>query len=316
MQSNQTKRNIRNNRDIRKTNIKNKIKSVFYPLSSSCHTLTDQECYYYLIQYPDVCNGLTGFGQSRLECARQHWRNIGCKEGRNYKLPATCNYTLTDQEAICYIQQNNLDYKLVGNDLNKAREHWKTKGCISNLNYSCPIDSAISILQRNVKVSDSQLADLSVDYKNDHDASEKKIQDILKMEVTSLPFVFDNVKIQNQVLEKQLGKTNDDKLTNNQGTVYTETRLKNLMFFNTILFWIYYIFVFIFAIFLFFVKTGSDKGGSILPKVESATVFSEYTKFSLILLFTIFPFIAYSVEYILWLIGHYMYSLVNSKIFN
>lgn len=271
-------------------------------MRTGCPKLTDQECEYYLIQYPDVCKDIMLTGKNRLECARKHWKTTGCKEGRNYKLPATCKYTLTDEEAICYIRQNNLNYKLVGNDLHKAREHWKTKGCINNLNYSCPNDSAISAIAQNLKVSENQLADLSVEYKADHDANEKRIQDILKMEVTSLPFVFENVKIQNDVLKTQLQKTKDEKLTNNQGTLYTETRLANLVFFNTVLFWIYYIFLFIFAFFLFFVK-------------EFVFADQLYTNISLIFGLAIFPFVAYWVEYVLWVIGHYTYSFTYSKLF-
>jgi|LakMenE01Jun11ns_1017448.scaffolds.fasta_scaffold9922278_2 hypothetical protein len=267
--------------------------------NTSCrHQLSDQESAYYLIQYPDVLQSC-GNNKQNYKCARNHWTKYGCKEGRNYVLPPSCSYVLSDQEAICYIEQNNLGYRRSGNDLNKARTHWQTIGCINNLSYTCPESAEIVQLNQDLKIANSQLSDLGSDYKNFANNVHSKLTNILKLEVTDLPFVFSNVQEQNKKLENQLQNTNDKKLTQDQRAFYIETQNSNLQNFNSILNWFYYVVLFIFIGVLFLMKKNLDL----------------YRKIFLVLFFLSFPFFIYYIEYALWFIGHYLVSLFYSKIF-
>jgi hypothetical protein len=282
------------------------------------HTLTDEEADYYFIQYPDVLNKFCGGNKNNRKCARDHWKKHGCKEGKTYQLPDSCNYTLTDEEAICYLatlekQNSGFKHKPIGNDLNKVREHWKKNGCIHNLKYKCPKTADTEELKRQLKVSNHQLnvtnhqlnvtnhqmKDLGTDYKNYVDKSETQVKDILKLEVTSMPFVFNSVQSQNKVLQTQLNSANGDKLTHSQGAFYGEIQNENLNFYNTVLFWIYYIVVFIFTGVLFGMKQN--------------ILF--YTKIYILIFFLLFPYFIYQIEYILWFIYHYAVSFLYSKIF-
>jgi hypothetical protein len=262
------------------------------------HNLSDAEADYYFTQYPDVLNNYCGANRNNRNCARDHWRKYGCREGRNYHLPESCRYTLTDQEAICYIEQNHLNYRPVGNDLNNARNHWKTVGCVQNLNYNCPINNEISALNNSLTVSNNELKDLGADYKNYVDKTETKIEDILKLEVTSLPFVFHGVQHQNKTLETNLTEITNDKFTHNQSAFYSENQNERLDSFNTILFWVYYIVLFIFAGVLFGSKNLTLK-----------------LKLGLIGLFLLFPFFMVTVEYWVWFLGHYLMAFLYSKVF-
>jgi hypothetical protein len=261
------------------------------------HKLTDQECDHYLIQYPDVLQQCGGDRNNR-KCARNHWKKNGCREGRTYKLPSSCDYTLTDEEAICYIENNSLDFKPIGNDLNKARKHWKEIGCIQNLNYSCKKESEIAQLNDKLTITDNLLKDLGEDYKKYVDTTEENVENILKLEVTSLPFVINNVKIQNTVLGKKLETINTEKLTENQGAFYLETQNESLTKFNNILFWVYFIVVFILTGVLFGLK-----------------LFDFYYKIYIVIFFLIFPFIIYYLEYGLWFVYQYAISLTYSTLF-
>lgn len=51
-----------------------------------------------------------------------------------------CNINLTDQQALCYLDRNRfLIRKFKGYDIDKAKEHWKKKGCKNFLKYNCSI---------------------------------------------------------------------------------------------------------------------------------------------------------------------------------
>jgi hypothetical protein len=263
------------------------------------HDLTDTERDYYFIQYPDVLNNYCGGNKKNRKCAAKHWTQHGCKEGRNYELPDSCKHILTDQEAICYIQENNLNYKLVGNDLNKARAHWKTNGCINGLNYTCRPDSEMDILKKQLTIVKNQQTDLAEDYKEYVDTADEKVANILKMEVTSLPFVLNSVKQQNKKLETELETKTSNQLTHNQGAFYAETQNESLLVFNTLLFWTYYVICFVLAGVLFIYKQN-------LPF---------YNKLYWIAFFVIFPYLVYPLEYGAWFVFHYITSFVYSKVF-
>ena len=293
-----SKHNLCNNNNNNNNKNNNNKKESHVPCK---HNLSDQEAEYYLIQNQDVLNNYCGGNKNDRNCARRHWKKIGCKEGRNYTLPSTCSYNLTDQEAICYIEQNPdyLNYKSIGNDLNKARNHWKKTGCINNLTFSCPPDSEIAVLNNLLTIADNELKDLGTDYANFVNTTDEKIKNILKLEVTSLPFVFNSVHKQNEVLQKQLDNTNSYKLTKNQEAFYIETQNESLIFFNTILFWIYYVIVFIFIGVLFGLKKN--------------IIFN--LKIFFVIFFLLFPFLIYYLEYIIWFLFKYFISLFYSKVF-
>lgn len=259
---------------------------------NSCHNLSDEEAEYYLRRYSDALASCGGH-YDNLNCARNHWKNTGCKEKRDYKLPDSCNYVLTDEEALCYIQ-NNLNFKTVGNDLNQARNHWKRYGCIRNLSYMCPTDSRVQDLSNQLLVTTNEMTDLGADYKAYADKTQEKLDNILKLEVTSLPFVFHAVHKQNEHLEKQVVQTSNDKLTKNQSAFYQEAKNEHQDFINTVLFWIYYIVVFLFVGILFLVKTEVDFK----------------LKVGLIVIFCLYPFFIYPVEYSVWWLVSYIRKFI------
>ena len=262
--------------------------------------LTNTECEYYFIRYPDVLNQVCGGRKTDYQCARKHWTQVGCKKGLQYELPSSCNYNLTDAEAICYIKQNNLDFKPIGNDLNKARQHWREHGCIENLSYMCPQEKEIFELNRQLTQNQNELKDLGNDYQKYVENADADLKNILKLEVTSLPFVFNSVHQQNEKLKTQLSSENNEKLTNNQSAIYGDKRNESLHYYNTILFWIYYIVVFIFAGVLFLYKKNMGLNAKIFMS----------------LFFVGLPYFIYSLEYWIWFASTYIISMVYSRVFS
>jgi len=269
------------------------------------HVLTDEECRYYFIQYPEVLRGCGG-NKDNFKCARDHWSKTGCKADYNHKLPETCKYELTDEEAICYIKKNNLhhdgkplDYKKRGNDLNLARQHWKNHGCLRNLSYECTQDAKIASLKQSLTAAENNLNDLSQEYVSYVDESNEALKNILLLEVTSMPFVFDSVQKQNDLLQTQLTHDTNEKLTQNQSSQYKSEQTNNLQFFNTVLFWVYYVVVLLFAGVMFGTKEG--------------ILFWE--KVFLIAVFLIYPYVASYVQYAVWFVYEYVRSFFYSMVF-
>ena len=74
-------------------------------MSNPCNIdLTDEQAECYLDRYVDLKDA---FGDD-LKKAKQHWKRYGCipKEGRSYEcLPAKCKSSVSDKQAICYLDR-------------------------------------------------------------------------------------------------------------------------------------------------------------------------------------------------------------------
>ncbi len=207
-----------------------------------------------------------------------------------------CAHNLTDQEAICYIQNNKLGYKLTGNDLNKALSHWKNVGCDQNLSYVCPPDPQI---QQELELTKNQLTDISADYKQYVDTTDEKVKEILKMEISDLPFVIKHVKEQNNKLADQLQEDQGNVLTHGQMATFNGGKVRSLDYFNGCYWWVYWIAVFVFGIVLLGTKPDmSIKGKAVLVG-----------------LFCVYPWIIGYVELGLWYIWSYLKSFVYGTVF-
>ena len=111
-------------------------------MSNPCNIdLTDEQAECYLDRYVDLKDA---FGDD-LKKAKQHWKRYGCipKEGRSYEcLPAKCKSSVSDKQAICYLDRYADLKSAYGNDLEKAKRHWKYFGCSENRNVGCQQDAA------------------------------------------------------------------------------------------------------------------------------------------------------------------------------
>ena len=61
-------------------------------------------------------------------------------------LPTSCEYTLTDDEAQCYLNRYpdlNKAFGSYSNKLDLAKDHWKSTGCKESRNNQCPVDYKI-----------------------------------------------------------------------------------------------------------------------------------------------------------------------------
>jgi hypothetical protein len=205
-------------------------------------------------------------------------------------------HELTDQEAICYIQNNDLGYRFVGNDLNKAREHWKTVGYSKGLSYVCSSDPQ---MQHDLTVAQNQLTDVSNDYKDYVDKAEEDVKDILRMEVTDMPFVIRHVKQQNKVLADQLTADKSDVLTHNQLATHEVSKMRSLDYFNGFYFWVYWLAVIVFGLLLLGMKP------------ELSLKFKAF----IVAFFCAYLWIIEWIELGLWYIVMYLRSFVYGTVF-
>jgi len=113
--------------------------------------ITDKEAKCYLKRYPDLQNA---FGND-IQKAKDHWKEYGFREKRNKncdiqvvggpveapriianprKIPP-----ITDKEAKCYLKRYPDLQKAFGNDIQKAKDHWKKYGFGEKRNKNCDI---------------------------------------------------------------------------------------------------------------------------------------------------------------------------------
>ena len=106
-------------------------------MSNPCNIdLTDEQAECYLDRYIDLKDA---FGDD-LKKAKQHWKQYGCtpQEARIYEcLPAKCKSSVSDKQAICYLNRYSDLKNAYGNDLEKAKRHWKYYGCLENRKLGC-----------------------------------------------------------------------------------------------------------------------------------------------------------------------------------
>jgi hypothetical protein len=267
------------------------------PPTSGCgYRLTPIELAEYAHKYPDA---VTSCGGTDPTCIQNHWQTIGCKEGRTYELPSRCSYTFTDKEALCYIQNNNLGYQNVGNDLNKARDHWKTGGCIAPLSYECP-DARYQQEIRDMTAQMATMTDrynhIQEEYNRYKEETDIALRDILTMEISSVALVSNAVELQNKKLSDEIDLFSQDTLAQSQGANYTSEKNNSLFWFNGILFWVYIVALFIFA------------GLFVGWKVSSLSLFN---KLCVVFLFLAYPYFISIVTTYLFFIFGYLGSFLN-----
>lgn len=99
--------------------------------SNQCNIdLTDEQAECYLDRYVDLKDA---FGDD-LKRAKQHWKQYGCtpRESRVYECPSgKCKASISDKQASCYLEKYADLKQVYGNDLDKAKQHWKYFGCVS-----------------------------------------------------------------------------------------------------------------------------------------------------------------------------------------
>jgi hypothetical protein len=203
----------------------------------------------------------------------------------DYKLPEKCNYTLTDEEALCYIKNNKLGPD-TGNNLNQARIHWKTHGCFNELNYECPDcpsdPNKTILLQQN----------------NKNIISNHSIQQTGT--ITDFTFVIQDVIKENNFLTKQITESDNNNLAMNSVSNYNQEQYENLKFYNEIFFWKYYVVWFILLFFLFFLNSNLDLSFRIILSI----------------VFFLFPFVINYIIHCIKYTYHYLVAILYKYIFN
>jgi hypothetical protein len=284
------------NRQSRQSKQISKKQSLKAPVKP-CHTLTDAESAYYLSRYSDVLKSCGNNGRN-YQCARNHYKNVGCKEGRTYTIPPSlmqkCSVPLTDERTACYKENN----KIPMDSLTALKTDWATYGCLHNLNTNCPIDNEMDTLRHQIKIADNTIVDLGKDFQEYADKADSAIANILQMEVTSLPFVMQQVRIQNEKLRTQAKDKQNHSLAYSQSATYQQRDYENLAYINVWLFWTYYVIFLAFVIILVFFKGGS----------QNLRIF-------FIVLFATYPFwISYLQNAIEWF-WTYISAFVGGKVF-
>lgn len=159
-------------------------------MSNPCNIdLTDEQAECYLDRYVDLKDA---FGDD-LKRAKEHWKRYGCtpNEGRSYEcLSAKCKASISDKQAICYLDRYADLKSAYGNDLEKAKQHWKYYGCNENRNFSC---------QQNNKptFSGDETANIIKYYNYYNDDYETNLDEIKKqnLDITSIEGDLESTKL-------------------------------------------------------------------------------------------------------------------------
>lgn len=144
----------------------------------------------------------------------------------------------------------------------------------------------------------NQLTDTTTKFQTFAKESNNAVADILNMEITGANYTL--IKSQNDLLQKNLQKTDDGKLTENQRAVFQSTKTNGVISIANTLFWIYYVIAVLFAGALFLWRP----------------TLSIFMKIVIIFFFLVFPYIIGTIEYWLFFVYYYISSFVRQTPYN